>query len=152
MNSKQKGKRGELEWVAYCRQQGFECRRTSQYCGKTGDASDVIGLPGIHQEVKRVEKLNIYDAMNQSIRDRKGFDLPIVAHRKNKCEWLVTMRADDWFFLYREYFAEFDNTPSETEHGANCPVCGAFFNKDHAHRKPKYCESCGSKLHWRDKE
>ena len=84
MNSKQKGKRGELEWAAYCRQQGYDCRRTAQYCGNTGDASDVIGLPGIHQEVKRVEHLNIYEAIEQSERDKKDFEIAIVAHRKNE--------------------------------------------------------------------
>lgn len=45
MNSKQKGKRGELEWASYCRGQGYDCRRTAQYCGNTGDASDVVGCP-----------------------------------------------------------------------------------------------------------
>lgn len=84
MNSKQKGKRGELEWAAYCRQQGYDCRRTSQYCGNTGDASDVVGLTGIHQEVKRVEHLNIYEAIEQADRDKKDFEIPIVAHRKNR--------------------------------------------------------------------
>ena len=105
MNSKQKGKRGELEWAAYCRQQGYECRRTSQYCGNTGDASDVVGLPGIHQEVKRVERLNIEEAMSQAVRDSQGSKIPVVAHRKNGQGWLVTMRAEDWFSLYREWEA-----------------------------------------------
>jgi len=102
MNSKQKGARGEREWASYCRDQGYECRRTAQYCGNTGDASDVVGLPGIHQEVKRVERLNIEDAIAQAVRDTND-EIPIVAHRKNNCEWLVTMRADDWFSLYREW-------------------------------------------------
>lgn len=107
MNSKQKGKVGERQWAAFCREQGYECRRTAQYCGNTGDASDVVGLPYIHQEVKRVERLNLEDAMAQAIRDAspKG-DIPIVAHRKNRGEWLVTMRAEDWFRLYREFEAE----------------------------------------------
>lgn len=34
------------------------------------------------------------------------------------------------------------------EHGANCPVCGKFFNQDHADRKPKFCEDCGCMLRW----
>ena len=105
MNSKQKGKRGELEWASFCRQQGYECRRTSQYCGNTGDASDVVGLPGIHQEVKRVERLNIEEAMSQAVRDSQGSKIPVVAHRKNGQGWLVTMRAEDWFYLYREWEA-----------------------------------------------
>ena len=106
MNSKQKGKRGELEWASFCRQQGYDCRRTSQYCGNTGDASDVVGLPGIHQEVKRVERLNIEEAMYQAVRDSQGSKIPVVAHRKNGQGWLVTMRAEDWFSLYREWEAE----------------------------------------------
>ena len=105
MNSKPKGKRGELEWASFCRQQGYECRRTSQYCGNTGDASDVVGLPGIHQEVKRVERLNIEEAMSQAVRDSQGSKIPVVAHRKNGQGWLVTMRAEDWFSLYREWEA-----------------------------------------------
>lgn len=103
MNRKQKGARGEREWAAFCRQQGYDCRRTAQYCGKTGDAADVVGLPGVHVEVKRVEALNVDKAMAQAIRDSAGQAFPIVAHRKNNAEWLVTMRADDWFKLYREW-------------------------------------------------
>lgn len=106
MNSKRKGKAGELDWARFCREHGYDCRRTAQYCGNTGDASDVVGLPGIHQEVKRVERLCIEDAMAQAMRDSRGTALPIVAHRKNNHEWLVTMRADDWFDLYREWETE----------------------------------------------
>ena len=149
MNSKQKGKRGELEWAAYCRQQGYDCRRTAQYCGNTGDASDVVGLPGIHQEVKRVEHLNIYEAIEQAERDKKDFEIPIVAHRKNRFPWIVTMKAEDWFKIYREFEAGRDeHKPILTEHGANCPICGSFLNHEHAFRKPKYCEDCGCRLDW----
>ena len=38
------------------------------------------------------------------------------------------------------------------EHGANCPICGAFFNQDHAFRKPQYCEDCGCHLKWEAEE
>ena len=101
--SREKGKRGELEWTRVCREQGYDCRRTSQYCGQSGDAADVVGLPGVHIEVKRVERLNIWDAMAQAVRDALRGRLPIVAHRRNNCPWLVTMRADDWFELYRAW-------------------------------------------------
>lgn len=99
-NGKQKGKRGELELARLFRDQGYEARRTAQYCGNTGEAADVIGLPGIHVECKRAERLNIVDAVDQARRDAKD-GLPAVFHRKNHCEWLVTMRAEDWFKLYR---------------------------------------------------
>lgn len=100
MNSKRKGKRGELEFARFCREQGYDVRRGQQYNGLEGE--DVVGLPGIHVEVKRVERLNIYDAIAQSKRDARG-KIPIVAHRRNNCEWLITMRAEDWFKLYREW-------------------------------------------------
>lgn len=106
MNSKQKGKRGELEFAKLCRDMGYDVRRTAQYCGNTGDASDCVGLPGIHIEVKRTERLNLYEAMDQSVRDsRDSDDIPMVAHRRNNCDWLIIMRAEDWFELYREWEA-----------------------------------------------
>ena len=105
MNSRQKGKRGELEWARVCRDNGYVARRTAQYCGNTGEASDVIGLPGIHQEVKRVERLDLTAAMDQAKRDAKHGEIPIVAHRRNHERWMVTMDAEDWFRLYREWEA-----------------------------------------------
>ena len=61
------------------------------------------GLPGIHIEVKRVEHLNLEEAMSQAKRDAKRTEIPIVAHRKNLCRWKVTMLAEDWFKLYRAW-------------------------------------------------
>lgn len=112
MNSRTKGKRGELELAHVLNEYGYETRRGCQYSGANGDA-DVEGLPGIHTEVKRVEKLNIYNAMDQSKRDayadslKHGHEmLPTVFHRKNHCEWLVTMRLEDWIKIYKEWEAE----------------------------------------------
>ena len=104
INSRDKGKRGERMWLDVCRANGFDkVRRTVQYCGNTGDASDCIGLPNIHQEVKFVENLNVRKAYEQAMHDaKKSGNLPIVAWKKNNQPWLVTMSADDWFKIYRE--------------------------------------------------
>ena len=102
MNSRQKGAAGERELAKKLREYGYECRRGQQYCGANGDA-DVIGLEGIHIECKRVERLNIDDAMLQAIRDRREGEYPAVFHRKNNHEWLVTMRLNDWIEMYREW-------------------------------------------------
>ena len=80
------------------------CRRGQQYCGANGDA-DVVGLPGIHIECKRVERLNLYDAVDQAKHDAKPDELPAVFHRKNHCEWLVTMPIDLWMEIYKEWEA-----------------------------------------------
>lgn len=113
MNSKAKGKRGELKWAKFCREHGYEVRRTAQYCGNTGDASDCVGLPRIHIEVKRTERLNLYDAMAQATHDSMGKNIPIVAHRRNRSEWLVIQRAVDWFDMYRTWEAGNGNSPQD---------------------------------------
>lgn len=100
--SRDKGKRGELELAKKLREYGYETRRGQQFCGAKGDA-DVIGLPGIHIEAKRVEKLNLYEAVKQSVRDSVYEDLPAVFHRKNNQEWLVTMRLTEWMEMYKAY-------------------------------------------------
>lgn len=102
MNSRQKGAVGERELAKKLREYGYECRRGQQYCGANGDA-DVIGLPGIHIECKRVERLNIDEAMLQAIRDRREGEYPAVFHRKNNGKWMVTMLLDDWQEIYREW-------------------------------------------------
>jgi Holliday junction resolvase len=112
INSKQKGSRGEREWANFCKDHGYEVRRTAQYCGNTGDASDCVGLDGIHQEVKRVERLNISAAMEQA-RNECGDNIPIVAHRKNREGWLVTMSAEDWFELYGAWVAKEEKEKEE---------------------------------------
>lgn len=100
MNSKQKGARGERELAKVLRAYGFKTRRGQQYCGANGDA-DVIGLPNIHIECKRVERLNLYDAMAQSKSDAKQGEIPVVMHRKDKCDWLVTLSLDDFMKIYK---------------------------------------------------
>ena len=67
-----------------------------------GEVPDLTGLPGIHIEVKRVEKLNVVEAMEQSIRDseRMADGVPVLFHRRNRKPWLVTMRLEDWLSLY----------------------------------------------------
>ncbi len=94
-NSRQKGARGEREWAAYLRDLGFgDARRGQQFSGSP-DSPDVAGgIPCTHPEVKRVERLNLHDAMQQAVRDA-GDAIPYVAHRRNRCDWLVTLRADD---------------------------------------------------------
>lgn len=99
VNSRQKGKRGELELKRKLNEHGYDTRRGQQYCGANGDA-DVVGLDGIHIECKRVEKLNLYDAMAQAKSDKHDGEKPTVFHRKNNCKWLVTMELDDWIELY----------------------------------------------------
>lgn len=61
-----------------------------------------MGIPGVHIEVKWVERLNVGEAMVQAIRDseRFGDGAPALFHRRSRSPWLVTMRLTDWLKLY----------------------------------------------------
>ena len=100
-DSRRKGADGERELSRILRGYGFESRRGQQYCGANGDA-DVVGLPGVHIECKRVEALNIDKAIEQSVRDAASGEIPLVIHRRNKKPWKVTMLLDDWMKLYKK--------------------------------------------------
>ena len=102
INSRAKGCRGEREWRDVLRDHGWEARRGQQFSGDKS-APDVISeLDWIHWEVKRVEKLNIDVAMAQAIKDASGYYTPIVAHRRDGKEWLVTLQASEFLILLQE--------------------------------------------------
>lgn len=100
--SREKGKRGERMFAKLLREHGYDAKRGVQYQGSP-DSPDVVGLPGVHTEVKFVEKLNLHSAMEQSKRDAGEDEMPLVAHKRSREEWLVTMRFEDWIELFKVY-------------------------------------------------
>jgi Holliday junction resolvase len=98
-SSRNKGANGERELANLLRDNwGYETRRGQVF----NHQSDIVGLKGIHPEVKRVEKLNVQQAMDQAIKEAqiRNDGIPTVFHRRNNKEWLVTMRLTDWIDLY----------------------------------------------------
>ena len=100
-SSQRKGRDGERELRDVLQYYGYQVE-----CGEPvsfGTVPDLVGLPGIHIECKRVEKLNVPEAMRQAIRDSERFrdGMPVLFHRRNRQPWLVTMRLDDWMKVYR---------------------------------------------------
>ena len=89
-----------MELCKIFREHGYSCDRGGSL--SFGEVPDVSGLPGIHVEVKRVERLNVQEAMEQAIRDseRMHDGVPALFHRRNRKPWLVTMRLEDWLALY----------------------------------------------------
>ena len=87
VNSRQKGKRAELQ-LAHKLQEW--------------------GCPYCHIEWKAVERLNIHDAMNQSKRDAKEDEYPVVIHKKNRTPWLITMELDDFEQFYKAYLEKWN--------------------------------------------
>lgn len=105
-SSKARGKRGELDLVHSLRDAGFpDVKRTVQYCGKATGTADVIGLPGIHVEVKNVQRLNIWEALAQSKRDSEANgngDIAAVFFKRNRSGWYVAVPLSDFIRLYAQ--------------------------------------------------
>lgn len=115
VNSRQKGKRGELELAAKLRElfPHLDVRRSQQFSGKTDDSMDLVGFPGLSIECKRVQSLNIYNAIQQAL---EGKGVPSVFHRKNHQDWLVTVRLSD--------LIEFARIIMEQSNGEELPQLG----------------------------
>lgn len=81
----------------------------------TSGEADVTGIPGIHIECKRVEKLNLEAAMEQAVRDARSSERPAVFHRKNRKPWLTTMLSEDFIAIYKDHLAYIDLVADEQD-------------------------------------
>lgn len=94
-NSRDKGARGEREFAEAIREVlGISARRGRQYNGLEGE--DVVHEldSEIHFEVKRTEKLRLYEGMGQAVADA-GDRLPLLCHRRNRETWWISLRLED---------------------------------------------------------
>ena len=100
-SSQRKGRGGELELVRILQGYGYPVEPGQAV--SFGSTPDLTGLPGIHIECKRVERLNVPEAMAQAVRDSIRFQdgFPTLFHRRNREPWLVTMNLTDWMEMYK---------------------------------------------------
>jgi len=98
INSKDKGKRGELEIVHILQENGYDAHRSAQFCGNTGDAPDVVSDFPFHIEVKHQERLEIDKWWEQASRDAKGKP-PCVIFRKNHQKWKICVDLEEMLKL-----------------------------------------------------
>tara|TARA_Y100001978_G_C23690089_1_gene434238 strand:+ start:1132 stop:1473 length:342 start_codon:yes stop_codon:yes gene_type:complete len=75
---------------------GWQANRTAQHCGDAGDSDVLIHqLPQVFAEVKRVERLNVQQAMDKASEQAAAAGkLPVLFHRKNRKQWLITLKLD----------------------------------------------------------
>ena len=114
-SSQRKGVEGERELAGKLREYGYCIERGGSL--SFGSTPDLTGLPGIHIECKRVEKLNVQEAMQQAVRDSEHFHdgTPVLFHHRNRKSWLVTLRLEDFMSLYRGEKCGAQYTAKETE-------------------------------------
>jgi hypothetical protein len=96
VNSRAKGARAERELANTLKELfGWGARRTQQFSGNAGDSDVLIEeLPGLFVECKHVQSLSIVPVMRKAVEQCKG-KLPVICHRKNQSEFLLTMRLRD---------------------------------------------------------
>lgn len=88
---REKGKRGERQAAkAVSAALEVRCRRGVQYQGGAESADIQVEIPGVHWEVKFVEREAVRQWMRQAEQDA-GDKVPVVLHRKSRAPWLVTL-------------------------------------------------------------
>lgn len=95
MNAREKGKAGEREAAHFLSDLfGIPAHRGQQHKGGSDSPDVIIDLP-IHWEVKRCERLVVDNAIDQAVRDAPSDKIPAVLHRRNRSQWLFTIRGID---------------------------------------------------------
>lgn len=90
-SQREKGKRGERDAAkAVSMAFGVRCRRGVQYQGGPSSADIQVEIPGIHWEIKFVEREAVRAWVKQAIADA-GTKVPVVMHRKSRAPWLITL-------------------------------------------------------------
>jgi hypothetical protein len=104
VNGRRKGKTGELEAASTLRAMfGWAARRRQQFSGKAGDDDLMVDqTPSLFWEVKRVERLNIPKTMRVAA-EQAGRRCPVIMHRPNRGDWLLTLRLSDLPRLVHAY-------------------------------------------------
>lgn len=109
MNSRRKGKTGELALVRKLKEYGYDVRRSQQYAGINSDA-DVVGIDHLHIEAKYRQNGHgqTYEWLDQAKREARPDEIPVVMHKKvskeyRGNEWLVTMTLEDFITIWSNY-------------------------------------------------
>lgn len=101
-NSRNKGKRGELRLVHEFQAWGWPARRGQQYSGANGDA-DIEGVPYLHIECKWCNTMKLYKWLEQSYRDARPDEIPVVCHLRDKDIFKITLAGDRFMEIFRAY-------------------------------------------------
>lgn len=126
--SKRKGDNYERELASYINgKTGTKSFRAplsgGGHVGLSGGA-DLLGVPSLFIEAKRVERLNFHDAMRQAegnVAKTSSPDTPIVINRKNRMptgQSLCLLRLDDFLKFYSAYLKQ-EGLVDDAQEGAS---------------------------------
>ena len=93
-SERDKGANGEREVAAVFRAHGFDCDRVPN-SGGLRLKGDLYGTLPVHVEVKRQERLQLWQWWEQAASEAVDGVRPVLAFRRNRSEWLAVVRLDD---------------------------------------------------------
>lgn len=100
-SQREKGARAERAVATIYREHGFEVARVPN-SGGLDTKGDVLGIPGVHCEVKHNEALNIWKSLLQAEAEAPAGCIPAVHFRRNRSGFYVALPLDDFIGLLKE--------------------------------------------------
>lgn len=107
MNARAKGTRGEQEIARFYRALGYGAVRVPN-SGGLDVPGDVIGVPGIHIEIKRAERLRLWEGLAQAERDAPENTIPTLHFRRDRDIWWVAIPLGDFARMLHQFHQTFD--------------------------------------------
>ena len=92
-----KGRMAEIELAQFLREHGLPDARPGAALNY-GTQPDVSGIPGLHIECKRHERLEITRWYEQAQQDAQRMQdgKPAVIYRQNRRPWMITLALSDY--------------------------------------------------------
>lgn len=109
IDSRAKGARFERQLAKMIRERGYEAERGCQHSGGKDSPDVKHNMHRIHIEAKDVEKLNIWNALEQSKRDSGEDEIPVVMFKRNRTQVYVAMPFDEFMEMYKAWEKEQTN-------------------------------------------
>lgn len=101
--SRRKGGDAERELAAALTALGLAAVRLGWAQGRLGRGCPDVAIAGapVHLEAKRVEATRLGPALEQAARDAQPGQLPVVAHRRSRQRWVLSMDLETFAELIR---------------------------------------------------
>lgn len=99
--ARNKGARGELEVLNLIREAGWPAATRNFQSGGQGHGDIVHGPQSTHIEVKRTEKMRLWDWIEQAAAESAEGHVPTVVFRRSHSEWMACIPFEELLALLR---------------------------------------------------
>ncbi len=114
INSRDKGARFERLLAKMLREHGYEAERGCQHSGGKDSPDVKHNMTRLHIEAKDVEKLNIWNALEQSRRDAGDDEIPVVMFKRNRTKVYVAVPFEEFMEMFKAWEVQINDSGLET--------------------------------------